>query len=118
MKKKVFGCLGIATIIAVMVFNANIGLRVDYPSDIALATIEALANGEDPSDNCYTEIGGGYGFDYECGTLRLAYYYVSYDCRGTGYGSCVQGEEIFEYNCDGTLLRYSKCIWPSTCVVK
>ena len=69
MKKKVFLIFGLAVIGTIAAFNANIGLRNEYLSNIALANIEALARSESGDCNYvngYTRFSGSKGGAYDC----------------------------------------------------
>jgi hypothetical protein len=54
MKKKVFfsGLIAILLIVGASVFNLNLNVKSDSLSDISLANVEALADGETPAEVC------------------------------------------------------------------
>ena len=49
--KKIF--ILVAAVFAIAVFNATIALKTSSSFDIVLANIEALAQGENPFEDCY-----------------------------------------------------------------
>ena len=51
-KKKIFGSIAVLAIAAIAAFNININANENGLSDISLANVEALADGEGGSNGC------------------------------------------------------------------
>ena len=55
MKKKIFGCLAVVSIVVAMAFNVNLNMNMnksDNASLLALANVESLAGGESYPVGC------------------------------------------------------------------
>jgi hypothetical protein len=70
-KKMVLTIMGIAAFAAAVVFNVSLGSRGEYLNDLALANVEALAEGEAVDVDCpggpgdCAKINGPGGFTYK-----------------------------------------------------
>lgn len=64
MKKIIFGGITVLAIAAAITFNVNLNSRSEKLSDVSLANVEALADGESDS-NCRTGIRWTIEWNYE-----------------------------------------------------
>ena len=94
-----------AAILGVAVFNATTALNIGKSSDLTLAKIEAVAQGEggDGSDECWQRVEIYTDVEYPCDNGK---WYTQrmhcYDCPSGSGNECTKGSMIVWDNCDGS----------------
>jgi hypothetical protein len=84
MKRKIIGGIAMLAIAAIAMFNVNLNSKSNKLSDLALANVEALADGESNSGNCGFKIWSGDSYMIECG-YSSEYVHERFNSHDTQY---------------------------------
>jgi len=102
MKKKFFGALVVVAIAVGAMINVNLN-KVSNKGDLAMANVEALADGEDFPGNwqCTSTVSSTSTYMQCANGMRLASMITTYSCTSGLYGGCQVGVVTYSCDCSG-----------------